>query len=201
MPQRRYFRRTAVFDFEHEIADGGLPDPLCLVCHLLDENLQLFEIIRRWRGEFGNSPPFPIDDDTLAVGYSLWADLTCFRVLGWQFPRYIFDRIPPIWRPATSFFHTNRTPGASNRARVYRTLALPMASTVGRRSTNRKSPRRSARAAGMITARPPCFDIAKQMSALRLNCCAANSPAIVILRLLTHSASCTGAIIPPRPLP
>ena len=59
--------------------------------YLLDENLRLVEIIRRWRGEFGSSPPFPIDDDTLAVGYSLWAEMTCFHVLGWQFPRHVYD--------------------------------------------------------------------------------------------------------------
>ena len=90
-PRRRYFRRTAVFDFEYEIADGGLPNVLCLVCYLLDENLRLVEVVQRWRGELGRSPPFPIDDDTLAVGYSLWAEMTCFQVLGWQFPRYVYD--------------------------------------------------------------------------------------------------------------
>ena len=85
------FRRVVVLDFEYEIADGGLPNVLCLVCYLLDESLQLVEIIRRWRGEFDRSPPFPIDDDTLAVGYSLWAEMTCFHVLGWPFPRYVYD--------------------------------------------------------------------------------------------------------------
>jgi hypothetical protein len=89
--RRRYFRCTAVLDFEYEISDGGLPNVLCLVCYLLDENLQRVEISRRWRGEFGRSPPFPIDDDTLVVGYSLWAEMTCFHVLGWPFPRYVYD--------------------------------------------------------------------------------------------------------------
>jgi len=37
------------------------------------------------------SPPFPIDDDTLVVGYSLWAEMTCFMQLGWHFPKHVFD--------------------------------------------------------------------------------------------------------------
>ena len=49
------------------------------------------ETIRRWRGEFGTSPPFHIDDDTLVVGYSLWAEMICFLLLGWRFPKYVYD--------------------------------------------------------------------------------------------------------------
>ena len=54
-------------------------------------NLQHIETVRRWRGEFGTSPPFPIDDDTLVIGYSLWAEMTCFLQLGWRFPKYSYD--------------------------------------------------------------------------------------------------------------
>ena len=64
---------------------------LCLVAYILDGNLRHIETIRRWRGEFGTSPPFPIDDDTLVVGYSLWAEMTCFLQLGWRFPKYVYD--------------------------------------------------------------------------------------------------------------
>jgi DNA polymerase I len=88
---RKYFRRIVVLDFEYEIEDGGLPNVLCLVAYILDGNLQHIETIRRWRGEFGTSPPFPIDDDTLVVGYTLWAEMTCFLVLGWRFPAYVYD--------------------------------------------------------------------------------------------------------------
>jgi DNA polymerase I len=92
---RKYFRRSAVLDFEYEIEYGGLPNVLCLVAYILDSNLQLIEIVRRWRGEFGTSPPFPIDDDTLIVGYSLWAEMTCFMQLGWRFPK---TRLRPAYR-------------------------------------------------------------------------------------------------------
>src|SRR5262249_9103787 len=35
--------------------------------------------------------PFDIGPDTLFVAYSAWAEMTCFKVLGWQFPVHIFD--------------------------------------------------------------------------------------------------------------
>ena len=54
-------------------------------------NCRHIEAIRRWRGEFGTSPPFQIDDDTLIVGYSLWAEMTCFLQLGWRFPKHVYD--------------------------------------------------------------------------------------------------------------
>jgi DNA polymerase family A len=88
---RKYFRRNIVFDFEYEIEDGGLPNPLCVVVYILDTNLKHIETIRRWRGEFGTLPPFLIDDDTLVTGYSLWAEMTCFMQLGWRFPKYAYD--------------------------------------------------------------------------------------------------------------
>jgi hypothetical protein len=88
---RGYFRRYVVLDFEYEIEDGGLPNVLCLVAYVLDENLRHIETIRRWRGELGTSPPFDLDDDTLVVGYSLWAEMTCFLVLGWRFPKHVYD--------------------------------------------------------------------------------------------------------------
>jgi hypothetical protein len=88
---RKYFRRIVVLDFEYEIDDGGLPNVLCLVAYILDGSGRLIEIVRRWRGEFGTSPPFDIDDDTLVVGYSLWAEMICFLVFGWRFPTYVYD--------------------------------------------------------------------------------------------------------------
>ena len=87
----RWFRTIAVIDFEYEIDDGDLPRVLCLVVYLLDAYLRLVSIIRRWRGEFGATPPFDTGPDTLVVGYSLWAEMTCFLVLGWRFPVHVYD--------------------------------------------------------------------------------------------------------------
>ena len=86
-----YFRRTVVLDFEYEIEGGGLPNVLSMVAYVLDENLRHVRTIRLWRGEFTSKPPFDIGPNTLIVGYSLWADMTCFQVLGWNFPVNVYD--------------------------------------------------------------------------------------------------------------
>ena len=80
------FSSIVVADFEYEIMPGGLPDVLCMVAYVLDENLQHVRTIRQWRGEFGTTPPFDVGPDTLFVAYSAWAEMTCFLVLCWQFP-------------------------------------------------------------------------------------------------------------------
>jgi DNA polymerase-1 len=86
-----YFRTIVVVDFEYEIVDGGLPHVLCMVAYVLDWNLRHIRTIRLWRGEFGATPPFDIGPDTLVVGYSLWAEMTCFLQLGWRFPVHVYD--------------------------------------------------------------------------------------------------------------
>jgi hypothetical protein len=44
------FTTINVCDFEYEVADGDLPDVLCLVAYVLDENLRHVRTIRLWRG-------------------------------------------------------------------------------------------------------------------------------------------------------
>jgi hypothetical protein len=85
------FKEIVVADFEYEVRDGDLPNVLCMVAYVLNENLQHVRTIRMWRGEFGTAPPFDIGPDTLFVAYSAWAEMTCFKVLGWKFPVHIFD--------------------------------------------------------------------------------------------------------------
>jgi DNA polymerase I len=80
-----------VVDFEYEVEPGGLPNVLCMVVYVLNEFLQHIRTIKMWRGEFGSTPPFDIGPDALFVAYSAWAEMTCFKVLGWQFPVHIFD--------------------------------------------------------------------------------------------------------------
>jgi DNA polymerase family A len=86
-----HFTSVVVCDFEYEITDGDLPNVLCMVAYVLDENLQRVRTIRLWRGNFGQTPPFDIGGDTLFVAYSAWAEMTCFTMLGWKFPKHIFD--------------------------------------------------------------------------------------------------------------
>jgi hypothetical protein len=85
------FTQTVVCDFEYEVTDGDLPNVLCMVAYVLDENRQHVRTIRLWRGEFGRVPPFDTGPDTLFVAYSAWADLTCFMALDWRFPEHVFD--------------------------------------------------------------------------------------------------------------
>jgi len=86
-----HFTTIVVADFEYEIDDNGLPNVLCMVAYVLNENLQHVHTIRMWRGEFGTAPPFDIGPDSLFVAYSAWAEMTCFMTLGWKFPEHIFD--------------------------------------------------------------------------------------------------------------
>jgi hypothetical protein len=87
------FGVVAVVDFEYEIEPGGLPNPLCMVAYVLDHKIQHVRTIRMWREELlaSKRPPFDIGPDALFVAYSAWAEMTCFKVLGWQFPVHIFD--------------------------------------------------------------------------------------------------------------
>ena len=87
-----HFTNIVVYDYEYEIADGDLPNVLCMVAHVLDSKLRHRRTIRKWRGEFGPMPPFSIGPDTLVVGYSLWAEMTCHMTLGWPFPVHVFDQ-------------------------------------------------------------------------------------------------------------
>ena len=86
------FGAIVVCDFEYEVADGELPNVLCMVAHVLNEHLEHVRTIKLWRGEFGAAPPFDISPNTLFVAYSAWAEMTCFKTLGWQFPTHIFDQ-------------------------------------------------------------------------------------------------------------
>jgi DNA polymerase I len=86
------FRSVIVCDFEYECPAGGLPNVVCMVAQVLDENLQHVRTIRLWQGEFGPTPAFDIGPDSLFVAYSAQAELTCFKVLGWKFPVHVFDQ-------------------------------------------------------------------------------------------------------------
>jgi DNA polymerase I len=83
------FAWVVVVDFEYEEEAGDLPRVLCMVAYVLDERLQHVRTVRLWRGEFGKAPPWP--SDALVVGYSVWAEMTCYLSLGWKFPEHIFD--------------------------------------------------------------------------------------------------------------
>jgi hypothetical protein len=89
---------VADFEFEtsggdHNLHPGDLPVPLCLVAYVLDEHLQHVCTVRMWRDELQTArrPPFDIGDDSVFGAYAAQAELTCFKVLDWPFPRHVFD--------------------------------------------------------------------------------------------------------------
>jgi DNA polymerase I len=90
----KIFSGIVVCDFEYEVADGELPNLLCMVAYVLDEHLRHVRTIRMWRDELLAlaRPPFDIGIDTLFVAYSAWAEMTCFMTLGWNSPTHIFDQ-------------------------------------------------------------------------------------------------------------
>src|SRR5271170_1464494 len=58
---------------------------------MVAKDLQTGQCWKIWRGEFGTSPPFPVDDETLFVAYYASAELGCFKALGWPTPTRILD--------------------------------------------------------------------------------------------------------------
>jgi hypothetical protein len=51
------FETILVADFEYEVQPGDLPNPLCMVAHVLDENLRHVRTIRMWRDMPDAAPP------------------------------------------------------------------------------------------------------------------------------------------------
>ena len=105
-----FFRRTLVLDTEYEITRGGLPRVLCMVVYELDAQLRHVRTYRIWRGQFGPQPPFPIDDDTLVVGFALWAELMVFLELGWRLPKYVYC-LHTAFLASTNFLLPKLEPG------------------------------------------------------------------------------------------
>ena len=89
-----YFTSIVVCDFEYEVADGGLPNPLCMTAYVLDQNFQHVRTIRQWRDELfkSSTAPFDTGPNALFVAYAAWAELQCFIALGWPFPVHVFDQ-------------------------------------------------------------------------------------------------------------
>ena len=93
----RQFQHIVVADFEfdlggHETAEaasrsGERPRPVCMVA----KELRTGKTWRLWRGEFGNSPPFPTGPEALFIAYYASAELGCFLALDWQMPANVLD--------------------------------------------------------------------------------------------------------------
>jgi DNA polymerase-1 len=81
------FKQVWLADFEFIHADGGLPQPRCLVAM----EWHTGEIIRLWSEQLGSKPPYSIDRESLFVSYYASAEVGCHLALGWQPPENILD--------------------------------------------------------------------------------------------------------------
>ena len=164
------FTRIVVGDFEYEVAPGDMPNVLCLVLYVLDENLHHVQTIRLWRGEFGSTPPIDFDDDTLFCAYSAWAELTCFLTLGWTFPKHVFDlhtaylATSNILLPHNPEDEDEERKRKKPRKRLSGCVPQPTASKVGSSSTRRRWRRISATGSGRSTAASLFWSIARRTS-------------------------------------
>src|SRR6266404_6043346 len=81
------YREIWAADFEFEAGAGERPVPVCLCARELRSGREL----RVWQDDFGPTPPYPIDDNSLFVSFYASAELGCHRVLGWAMPTRILD--------------------------------------------------------------------------------------------------------------
>jgi DNA polymerase I-like protein with 3'-5' exonuclease and polymerase domains len=82
------FKRVTVPDTEFQTEPpGNRPAPVSITARELRGNREW----QQFRGEFGSKPPFPVDDDTVFVGYYVSAEIGFFKALGWPEPRHWVD--------------------------------------------------------------------------------------------------------------
>jgi DNA polymerase I len=81
------YREVWLADFEFASLPGERPEPACLVALELRSGRK----IRLWRDQFGDMPPYPLDENSLFVAYFASAEMCCHRVLGWPMPARVLD--------------------------------------------------------------------------------------------------------------
>ena len=94
------FAEIWLVDFEFIARDGERPEPICLVALELCSG----RLIRLWRDEFGDQPPYRTDAGVLFVAYFASAELGCHLALGWPMPERVLDLYVEFRR------HTNGLP-------------------------------------------------------------------------------------------
>jgi hypothetical protein len=81
------YREIWMVDFEYIHHPGERPQPICLVAWDKRSGRRL----RLWYDQFGPTPPYSVDADSLFVAYYASAELGCHRALGWPMPARILD--------------------------------------------------------------------------------------------------------------
>jgi DNA polymerase I len=76
-------------DFEFRQDANHHPVPVCMYAQEQRTGTSIF----LWREQLLalKEAPFPVGPRDLFVAYSAAAELSCFSILGWQFPRYVID--------------------------------------------------------------------------------------------------------------
>src|SRR6516164_7190926 len=84
-----HFKEIWCVDFEFAVREGEPPIPVCIVA----KELRTGRVIRLFGEQMWQrkSAPFNVGDDSLVVAFYASAELSCFKVLGWQFPAHILD--------------------------------------------------------------------------------------------------------------
>ena len=153
-----------------------------------------------WRGEFGSTPPFDIGPDSLVVGYSLWAEMTCFLTLGWRFPVHVYDL-------HTAFLGDKQHPTAVRAGRGPQEAAQAPVGCLSRLRHRGLGEHRQAghcqgdrrRPLARIRPRGGVQLLRGGRRASRQNCCGVSSPATAAALPSIPGLSCTGASTAPRP--
>jgi len=85
----RHFKEIWCVDCEFAVREGKPPIPVCIVA----KELRTGRVIRLFGEQMWQrkSAPFNVGDDSLVVAFYASAELSCFKVLGWQFPAHILD--------------------------------------------------------------------------------------------------------------
>ena len=88
------FEEVVLADFEFVATPGERPDVVCLAWHELSSG----QTYCLWRDQFGDAPPFRIDDRTLFVCFVGNAELGCHLSLNWPLPVHVIDLNPEFRR-------------------------------------------------------------------------------------------------------
>ena len=81
------FAHVISHDFEFLPDANGISRVVCGVF----KDLRTGKLHRLWEGDFGPSPPFPVDDSALWLAFKADAEMQCFLALGWPLPVNVID--------------------------------------------------------------------------------------------------------------